>query len=73
MPLRELVMERSAVTDLSPLEGLKLDTLIFEPKLIVKGLEIIRRMTTLKGLGPDELHPLPPAEFWQKYDAGEFK
>jgi hypothetical protein len=60
------------VSDLSPLEGLNLAEIAFTPKNITKGLEVIRQMKSLKTLGPVWDKRFPPAEFWKKYDAGEF-
>ena len=49
-----------------------MDTLIFTPKNITKGLDVIRQMKSLKTIGTRWDDRFPPAEFWKKYDAGEF-
>jgi hypothetical protein len=49
-----------------------LTTILFTPKNITKGLDVIRQMKSLKTIGPTVEKQFPPAEFWKKYDAGEF-
>jgi hypothetical protein len=48
--------------------------LLFTPKNITKGIDLIRQMKSLKtiGVGFRDEDKFPPAEFWKKYDAGEF-
>ena len=72
MPLEELNLANTGVTDLTPLEGMRLDELIFSPKNIRQGMAAARMM---KSLGKIGIHGAawPPPEFWKKYDAGEFK
>jgi hypothetical protein len=79
MPLRELFMVGCPkICDLSPLEGMKLEVISFTPKHIKKGLDILRRMKSLRGIStrlgvPWDSGPLmPPEEFWRRCDAGEF-
>lgn len=36
-----------------------------------KGIEILRAMETLEQIGAHDRF-FPPAEFWNRYDAGEF-
>jgi len=43
------------------------------PKNITKGLDILRDMKTLKTIGIDHKQPCPAAEFWERYDKGEFQ
>ena len=73
MPLSDLVFAGSAVSDVSPLRGMVLKRIRFSPGNITTGIDAIRQMPTLTGIGvdnkPDEF---APAEFWPKYDAGEF-
>ncbi len=59
------------VTDLSPLKKLNLTQISFSPEKFTKGMDIVRGMTKLKSAfarGSD----IPIAEFWKRYDAGEF-
>jgi hypothetical protein len=74
MPLACLVCSDTPVSDLLPLEGMNLESIVFTPKNITKGLDVIRQMRSLKtiGIGSDARDKSPPAEFWKKYDAGEF-
>jgi len=71
--LTNLNIQNTTATDLSPLKGMKLTRFVFTPKNIDQGIDIIRDMTTLKHIGVIHNQTMPPAEFWKKYDAGEFK
>jgi hypothetical protein len=72
MALTVLDCESTQVTDLSPLRGMHLGTIAFTPKNITKGIEAIRGIKSLASIGTDWDHLLPTAEFWKKYDAGDF-
>ena len=51
------------MTDLSPLEGMVLEHLRFDPARITKGLEIRRSMKSLKQINYCDVE-----YFWQKHD-----
>jgi len=74
--LQRLHIGETPVTDLSPLEGLPLQRLVFTPGQITKGTEVLKAMPSLQKIGTafedDVDTTMPPAQFWQKYDAGEF-
>ena len=71
-PLRDLSLS-SGTTDLSPLAGMSLEQVILaSPRKVTKGIEILRAMNSLKTIGTAWDKKYPPAEFWKKYDAGEF-
>lgn len=72
MPLRKLWLHRSAVTDLTPLEGMFLEEITLTPGNITRGLDVLRGMKSLKTIGVDR-DSWPAAEFWARYDRGEFK
>ena len=72
MPLTTLHCDYSSVSDLTPLQGMSLVEVIFTPKMITRGLDILRQMKSLKVVAIYGDSRLPPAEFWKKYDAGEF-
>ncbi len=73
MPLKSLYCYYTPVSDLSPLAGMNLTDFQFSPKRIAKGLEVVRQMKSLKTIGVGTGQPaLPAAEFWKKYDVGEF-
>jgi len=76
MPLTSLaLMDCDQVRDLTPLEGMPLELIQFNPKNIVKGIEGIRRMESMKTIVTNDRDPkqfFPAQEFWKKYDAGEF-
>ncbi|MBY0525409.1 MAG: protein kinase [Gemmataceae bacterium] len=68
MPLTWLNLDNTPVKDLTPLQGMNLQKILFNPKIVTKGMEYLRQMKSLTNL-----NDLPPAEFWKRYDAGEFK
>ncbi|MGD0040204.1 MAG: hypothetical protein ABSE84_07300 [Isosphaeraceae bacterium] len=72
MPLDRLDCNDTPVSDLAPLKGANLTVLCFTPRNITKGIDLIRRMKSLKSVGLAWGMELPPDEFWKKYDAGEF-
>jgi len=73
MRLQRLYMHDTLVTDLTPLEGMELGWFRFTPAKVTKGIETVRRMKSLEEIAPGDRGALKPAEFWKKYDAGEFK
>ncbi|MHC4873575.1 MAG: protein kinase domain-containing protein [Planctomycetota bacterium] len=66
-PLNILRIDRTKVNDLTPLKRMKLKELWFTPENITKGIEILRKIKTLKSI-----NRMPAVEFWKKYDTGEF-
>jgi hypothetical protein len=73
MDLEELYIEDAPITDLSPLQGLHLSQIILTPRTVTKGMDALRTMASLKGIGVTWGTLYEPAEFWRRYDAGEFK
>lgn len=75
MPLTVLQCHNTRVTDLTPLAELKLQDLRFTPKNITRGLDTIRAMPSLKTIGISNQPEAawPAAEFWQRFEKGEFK
>lgn len=74
MKLASLNMAECQVRDVTPLQELNLVELSLTPRNITKGLDAIRRMKSLKAMGTTWAEPnFTPAEFWKRYDAGEFK
>jgi len=68
MALELLEMSGTAVTDLSPLKGMPLKHLhIFESFRAKRDAAILRSLTTLQTIDDK-----PAAEFWERYDKGEF-
>lgn len=66
MPLRNLgLRDCGAITDLTPLEGMKLEALGLPPN-VQRGMEVVRRMTTLK-----KINNQPAEAFWKKYEQGK--
>jgi serine/threonine protein kinase len=72
MSLRSLWIQDTGITDLTPLQGIPLEYIILTPKNITKGLEILRDVKSYKNIGLSWEKSLPAAEFWDRYDRGEF-
>jgi hypothetical protein len=74
-PLRMLSIEDTDITDLKLLQGMALEDIRLTPKNIIRGLDILRNMKSLKtiGISWESDKAWPAAEFWQRYDRGEFK
>ncbi len=74
--LSVLSLVDTKVSGLGPLQGMMLDVIRVTPKnLSARGLEILRNMKSLKTIGSDIHYHVawPPAEFWARYEKGEFK
>jgi Protein kinase domain len=72
--LKRLQLVHTKVSDLSPLAELSLEDIRLTPKNISpRGIDIIRNMKSLKTIGADWNQASPAAEFWARYDKGEFK
>jgi uncharacterized membrane protein len=67
MPLKGLWI------DLTPVRGVPLEEIHLTPKNITQGLDILRAMKSLKTIGIANTQVWPAAEFWERYDKGEFK
>ena len=72
LPLTTFSCGSNRITDLSPLAGLHLKAIFFTPKDIIHNVASIRRMDSITEIGPDPNQRMAPAEFWRRYDAGEF-
>jgi hypothetical protein len=72
-PLTLLAIEHTGITDLDPLQGMPLETLRLTPKNITRGLDILRDLKSLKTIGIAYNQTWPAAQFWERYDRGEFK
>ncbi|QDT37398.1 leucine-rich repeat domain-containing protein [Stratiformator vulcanicus] len=69
--LRRLNIAGTKVSDLTPLEGLPLERLIFSPTEIAKGLDTIRSMKSLREIGDSFQTRLPPEQFWMQFDESD--
>jgi len=58
---------------LKPLRAMWLEDIGLNPKNITQGLDILRDMKTLIAIGLSYLQAWPAAEFWTRYEKGEFK
>lgn len=72
MPLESLLLTDTGVSDLSPVRDLKLTSITFTPGNITKGIDLLRQMDSINTIGIRHWEMKSPAEFWKKYDAGEF-
>lgn len=74
MPVRSLSILDCPVLDVSPLKDVSLQMLTFEPWKVKKGLDILRKHSTLNRLRTDRFQPyMTPLEFWLNYDSGDLK
>jgi hypothetical protein len=71
MKLTELFLS-SPGPDLAPLAGMPLVSIGLPEVSTVVNLDILRDVKTLKQIRPSGGKLLPAAEFWNRYDAGEF-
>jgi hypothetical protein len=75
MSLKSFRCFNTGVTDLTPLRGMPLEYCSLpNPHDISQGLEILRDMKGLRTIGAIRYgQEWSAAEFWARYDAGEFK
>jgi hypothetical protein len=73
MSLSSLNLLGTRVTDLSPLVDMELTEIAFNPAATARGVEVLREMDTIDSSTIPGHQGLPPQQFWQRYDAGEFK
>jgi hypothetical protein len=52
---------------------MQLEDIRLTPKNITRGLDILRDMKSLQTIGIEWNQSWPAAEFWARYDRGEFK
>ena len=71
--LERLHLGGSKVSDLTPIKGLKLQRLIFSPKSVKVGMEVVRGMKTLTEIGSSLDRRMPPEKFWELYDQGRIE
>lgn len=75
--LQRLHVGETPVKDLTPISRLPLTRLVFTPATVEKGVEAVRQIPSLQQMGVDFENDMstlmPPAQFWSKFDAGEFK
>jgi serine/threonine protein kinase/Leucine-rich repeat (LRR) protein len=73
MNLRRLMLQGTRVADLSALADMPLEEIRLTPKnLTRRGLENLRNMKCLKTIGTEWNQAWPAAEFWARYEKGEF-
>jgi serine/threonine protein kinase len=72
VPVHRLIIFGTSVTDLTPLQGMPLKEFRFDPQNITRGIEVLRGIPSLETIGT-ATEAWPTAEFWERYDQGEFK
>ncbi len=76
MTLQTLLIHGTDISDLKPLQGMPLERIHLTPKNITEGLDILRDMKSLNTIGigwfDTPTTTWPAAEFWARYDRGEF-
>jgi hypothetical protein len=75
MRLTRLLCYNTQLSNLSPLQDMQLKEIRLTPKNITKGLGILRDMKSLETIGIEnpQNQAWPAAEFWARYDKGQFK
>ena len=71
--LKRLHIGQTPVSDLTPLQNLKLTRLIFTPSKIKKGMDVARSMKTLTEIGATLETKMTPTQFWALYDQGKMR
>jgi serine/threonine protein kinase/Leucine-rich repeat (LRR) protein len=72
MPLVKLEIFGTSVTDVRPLQGMPLQEIRLCPGNIAQGLNVLRDMKSLRTVGTSAEQAWPAAEFWTRYEKGEF-
>ncbi len=72
MPLKHLMIDGTRISDLSLLQGFDLKGILLTPHTITKGITVLRQMKNLELIGMNGEQNYSPAEFWKRYDAGDF-
>ena len=70
--LTELCIDGTEVSDLTPLKDMPLSFIRLTPQKITQGLDVLRDMQSLKRIATEGGKVWPAAEFWDRYDKGEF-
>jgi eukaryotic-like serine/threonine-protein kinase len=71
--LKMLQLYGSRVSNLLPLKDMSLELIMVTPKDIsTQGVNLLRQMKSLKTIGLNPWNLFPAAEFWARYDKGEF-
>jgi hypothetical protein len=73
MPVRVLMIYHTGITDLTLLQGMPLEEIRLTPKNINRGLEVLRALKSVRSIGIGYHQVWPAAEFWERYDKGEFR
>ncbi len=67
-PISTLNIADTGITDVTPLAGMTVETLVFSPENVFQGIEQLRAMPALKKIGMRENELEPVEVFWERYD-----
>ena len=65
--LQRIHIGETPIIDLTPIEGMKLQRLIFTPDRITRGIDIVKKMYSLQEIGTTFENRMPPGQFWAIY------
>jgi serine/threonine protein kinase/Leucine-rich repeat (LRR) protein len=72
MPLKTLwIFESNGITDLTPLQGMSLEFITLTSKNITQGMDILRKMKSLRNISENWTDGIPAADYWAAYDKRE--
>lgn len=71
--LQRLNIAETAVSDLTPLKGLKLQRITLTPDRIQSGMEVLRDMKSLTQIQTSMNEPMSTVDFWKRFDLGVWK
>jgi hypothetical protein len=72
LKLTDLYCNDTMVADLTPLAAVKIKHFCFTPATVARGIEAVRRAESFETIGTHWTKRQPAAEFWERYDRGEF-
>ncbi len=74
LPIKLLDIWECPVTSLAPLKGMELEQIHWHPRQFKpQDVQMIRDMKSMKTIRFNTTLNYSPADFWKRYDAGEFK
>lgn len=73
MKLNTLSIDGIGAADLNPLREMSLDAIWLTPKNVLAGIDVLRNMKSIRTIGIDSTRRWPAAEFWVRYEQGEFR
>lgn len=71
--LRRLNIADTDITDITPLQNLKLERLVLSPEKITLGMDELRRISGLSLIQTSVEESMSAADFWKRFDLGVWK